>query len=304
MRYANFLDVLPDDPCWGHAFGPGSDGVRLHYVRQGQGPTVVLMHGWPGFWYDWRRIIPRLAETADVIAPDFRGFGDSDKPTRPPAEAYTVRHLAGDITSLLDHLGIGQAVLAGHDIGAAVAQVLARTVPQRVLALALFNPSYPGVGARRFEPAAQCEFWYQHFHNLPWADQLIGYSRDTVRLYLGHFYDHWTGRKEAVRPSEFEAIVDVFTRPGAVRASLGWYRAREAARSHDAAADPKTLQVAQPTFVLWGEADPVIPVRWSDRLAMYFPRLSVRLLPGVGHFVPFEAPDETTQAIRAAMTAS
>ena len=304
MRSADFLDVLPDDPRWGHACGPGAEGVQLHYVRQGRGPSVVLMHGWPGFWYDWRRIIPRLAEAADVIAPDFRGFGDSDKPDRPPAEAYTVHHLAGDITSLLDHLGIGQAVLAGHDIGAAVAQVLACTVPQRVLALALFNPSYPGVGARRFEPAAQREFWYQHFHNLPWADQLIGYSRDTVHLYLSHFYDHWVGRKETVRPCEFEAIVDVFARPGAVRASLGWYRAREATRAREAEADPKTLQVAQPTFVLWGEADPVIPARWSDRLAAFFPRLSLSLLPGVGHFVPFEAPDEAAEAIRAAIAVS
>ncbi len=69
-----FLDLHPDDPRWGHNYGSGADQLRLHYVRQGCGPTVILLHGWPGFWYDWRRVIPQLAEEADVIAPDFEGL--------------------------------------------------------------------------------------------------------------------------------------------------------------------------------------------------------------------------------------
>ena len=76
--------LLPEDASWGHAAAPGASGVQIHYVRQGHGVPVLLLHGWPGFWYDWRRLIPALATAADVIAPDLRGFGGSDNPTCPP----------------------------------------------------------------------------------------------------------------------------------------------------------------------------------------------------------------------------
>jgi pimeloyl-ACP methyl ester carboxylesterase len=304
MSRDTLIDVHPDDPRWDHAFGPGADGVRLHYVRKGRGPAVVLLHGWPGFWYDWRRVIPRIAEEADVIAPDFRGFGDSDKPKLPPEVGYTPEAFGKDILALLDHLGIREVVVAGHDLGATVAQFLARKASERIRALALFNPSYPGIGMRRFEPSAQRESWYQHFHCLPWSDQLIGYNRDTIRLYLKYFYDHWVGRKETVRPKEFEAIVDVFSRPGVVRGSINHYVARAAVHMEEAEVDPKTLQILQPTVVLWGNADPVRPSNWSDRLQEYFPLLKLYILQGVGHFVPFEAPDEAAESIREAVRSS
>jgi len=295
---------LPDDPRWGHAAAPGSDGVRLHYVRQGRGAPVLLLHGWPGFWYDWRRVIPALEPDADVIAPDFRGFGASDKPDLPPSDAYTPAVFAADMLALLDHLGLDDVVVAGHDIGATIAQTLARAAPARVRALVLFNPPYPGIGLRRFEPAAQAEAWYQHLHALPWADRLIGHDRDTVRLYLAHFYAHWSGRPEALHPEEFEAIVDAYARPGAVRGSIAYYKARAGARLREATADPAALRVAQPTTVLWGEADPVARSAWADRLPEFFPDLTLRLLPGVGHFVPVEAPDDAVAAIRAALAAT
>ena len=77
MRY---LDRHPGDPEWGHAYGPGADGVRLHYVRRGHGEPVLLLHGWPGFWYDWRRVVVPLAEEVDVVAIDFRGFATRTSP--------------------------------------------------------------------------------------------------------------------------------------------------------------------------------------------------------------------------------
>jgi pimeloyl-ACP methyl ester carboxylesterase len=132
-----FLDRRPEDPEWGHARGPGIGGVRLHYVRRGGGDPVVLLHGWPGFWYDWRHVIVPLAEVDDVVAIDFRGFGDSDKPEGDPRGLYTQDHLASDVLALLDHLGIRRFVVAGHDTGAVIAQVLVRRMPERVSALVL-----------------------------------------------------------------------------------------------------------------------------------------------------------------------
>jgi pimeloyl-ACP methyl ester carboxylesterase len=297
MRY---LDRHPEDPEWGHAYGPGADGVRLHYVRRGHGERVVLLHGWPGFWYDWRRVVVPLAEEVDVIALDFRGFCDSDKPEGDPKELYTADRLAADVLALLDHLGVGRFVVAGHDTGAVIAQVLARTTSEHVSALALFNPPHLAIGDKPQEPASQRESWYHHFHALPWSDQLVGFSRSTTELYLRHFYDHWVGNKDSVRPEEFEAIVDAFARPGALRASFGWYRA-----TYEEETDPSARATKEPillpTVVRWGERDPVKPAAWAEGIEQTFPNLDFRFVPGAGHFVPFEAPEETVTAIRTSL---
>jgi pimeloyl-ACP methyl ester carboxylesterase len=291
------FDVLPDNPAWGHDRVGGSGGVSLHVVRLGRGDPVLLLHGWPGFWYDWRRVLMPLSGIADVIAPDFRGFGDSDKPDVPPIHGYTPEILADDLVALLDGLQIPKAVVAGYDIGATVAQTLALRHPDRVRALALFNPAYPGIGDRRFEPTVQPEFWYQHFHALDWSDRLIAHDGDTVREYLAHFYDHWCGRKEAVREREFEAIVNTYARPGAVKASIAYYRARAEARRTQAGTLPGDTRIRHPTVIAWGELDPVILAAWADRLSETFLDHELSLLPGVGHFVPVEAPEQTIGAI-------
>lgn len=296
----DLVDVLPDDPRWGHAEGPGSDDVRIHYVRTGEGPPVLLLHGWPGFWYDWRRVIPRLRGAAEILAPDLRGFGRSSKPERPPEEAYTPASLAADMPALLDDLGLSDVVLVAHDLGATVAQALALGNAGRFRGLVLLNPPYLGIGKRRFEYRIQREHWYQHFHAQPWSHELVGHDRETVKVYLSHFYDHWVGRKETVRPLEFEAIVDEYTKPGTVRGGFRYYRARWLALQKEATAeepDPASLAIDLPTRVLWGEEDPVIPVEWADRIPEFFPNSTLRRLPGVGHFVPFEAPDEVVAAI-------
>ncbi|BCJ87990.1 alpha/beta hydrolase [Effusibacillus dendaii] len=207
----------------------------MHYVcegsvGEGNGATVLLLHGWPGFSYDWRRIIPELSQSFRVIAPDFRGFGNSDKPNGDPAEFYTPQVLAKDLIALLDHLKIGPVIIVAHDIGSTVAQVMAREYPDRVQSLLLLNPPYPGIGDRRFLPSAQKEFWYQNFHNLPIAEQLVGYNRATVKIYLTYFYNHWTGRKDALREEELEVIIDMYAKPDAFAKSIYYYRARAGAR--------------------------------------------------------------------------
>lgn len=294
----SFLDVAPDDERWRHHEGPGA-GVRLHYVRRGEGDPVLLLHGWPGFWYDWRRVLPMLEGEADLIAPDLRGFGRSDKPAGDPEALYGPEMHAADLLSLLDHLGIERVTIAAHDIGATIAQRLALGSPARVRSLALCNPPYLGIGDRRFEPRAQREMWYQQLHLKPWAQDLIGRDRETVRVYLSHFYDHWAGRKDAVRAAELDHIVEMYARPGAVRGSIEYYRARAGAKLPGAT--PRAVPIPVPTVVLWGEEDPVIPAAWSDRIAESFPSSTLTLLPGVGHFVPFEAPEECADAIRRAM---
>jgi hypothetical protein len=123
-----------------------------------------------------------------------------------------------------------------------------------VSALVLFNPPHLAIGDKPKEPASQRESWYHHFHALPWSDQLVGFSRATTELYLRHFYDHWVGNKDSVRSEEFEAIVDAFARPGALRASFGWYRA-----TYEEETDPSAYTkdpIPLPTVVRWASVIP------------------------------------------------
>jgi pimeloyl-ACP methyl ester carboxylesterase len=206
------------------------------------------------------------------------------------------------VLALLDHLGMGRVVVAGYDIGSRVAQTLARLVPDRVQALVLAAPVYPGFGTRPLNPESQRERWYQHFHQLPQAGAIIGHDRETVRLYLSYFYDHWLGNKQALRPAEFEAIVATYAQPGAASASIAWYRAgggsgQLALAAAVGAAPPPPI--TQPTYVLWGELETVLPAAWADRLEEHFTQLvGVEVLAGIGHFVPFEAPGAFVEAIR------
>jgi pimeloyl-ACP methyl ester carboxylesterase len=301
MSVDEMFDILPQDAAWGHEMAQDADGLELHYVRRGQGSrTVLLLHGWPGFWYDWRRVIPRLEQITSVIAMDLRGFGGSAKPDWPVRSAYSAEAQARNVLALLDQLQLETVVLVGYDIGSRVAQTVAQMAPGRVHGLALAAPVYPGFGTRPLEPAAQKERWYQHFHRIAQADQIIGHDRETVRLYLSYFYDHWVGNKQALRAKEFEAIVDTYTQPGAVRGSIAWYRAGGGSGQLAVSYPQSQLApITQPTAVVWGEADPVLLSSWADRLEDYFPHLvRVQMLAGSGHFVPFEAPDAFIEIIR------
>src|SRR5712692_7991114 len=138
------------------------NGFRLAYQREGAGPPVVLLHGWPGDHADYREVIPLLRAGADVLVPDLRGFGASDKHEDDPATAYSAEAQARSVLGLIDELGMQAPVIAGYDIGSRIAQAIARTQPDRVSALVV-APPLPGAGERVLSAGAQREFWYQAF---------------------------------------------------------------------------------------------------------------------------------------------
>jgi pimeloyl-ACP methyl ester carboxylesterase len=137
-------------------------------------------------------------------------------------------------------------------------------------------------------------------HTIDQADHLIGHDPEAVRLYLSYFYEHWLGNKQALRANEFEAIVETYAQPGAVRGSIAWYRAGGGSGQVALSYPPSQLApITYPNAVVWGEADPILPPNWADRLQDYFPHLvRVQMLAGTGHFVPFEAPDAFIESIR------
>ena len=278
--------------------GSAVNGFRLAYERTGSGPPVVLLHGWPGDRTDFRDVIPRLAASAEVVVPDLRGFGESDKHDQPPAGAYSADAQARSVAGLIDELGLRRPVLAGYDVGSRVAQTVARIFPERVRALVI-APPLPGAGDRVFGVQAQREFWYQAFHQLDLAGRLIDGRPDAVRAYLRHFWSHWSGPGFTLAEADLDHLVGAYGPPGAFVASIGWYRAGSGTVASSAREQPpapgERLETA--ATVLWQEHDPLFPRSWSDRLADFFTAADLRLVNGAGHFVPLEAPAEFAAAI-------
>ena len=275
------------------------DGFDLVYDRIGTGPAVVLLHGWPGDRRDYAEVVRALAGSADVVVPDLRGFGESDKHDVDPAEQYGVGGQARSVIGLIEDLGLDRPVIGGYDIGSRIAQTVARFRPDLVRAQVL-TPPLPGVGGRVLNADTQREFWYQTFHRLDVAEQLIDGRPDAVRAYLRHFWQSWSGPGFALDEDRLSHLVDRYGSPGAFLASINWYRASAPATERYQAERPPDLadRITVPTSVLWPLLDRLFPVEWSDRLTEYFADVRLRRVADVGHFVPVEAANAFGDAIR------
>ena len=275
------------------------DGFSLVYDRRGEGPPVVLLHGWPGMRTDHRKLAP-LLDGFDVLVPDLRGFGESDKHVADPAEQYAAAGQARSVAGLLRELGLDGAIVAGYDVGSRVAQALARAEPDLVRGLVL-APPLPGIGRRILTPDAMREFWYQPFHRLDLAERLIDGDADAVRAYLRHFWEHWSGPGLTVTDADLDALVEHYAKPGAFVASINWYRAGAGGVAVSLAEQTPAPEdrIRQPTRVLWPEHDPLFPREWADRLGDFFADFTLTDMPGTGHFSPLEAPEAFAGAVRA-----
>jgi len=268
-----------------------ANGIRVHCVRQGAGEPLVLLHGWPEFWYVWRKNIGPLAQRFDVVAPDLRGFGQSEKPGLPDPPGRLLDELVEDLRGLTDALGFERFGIVSHDVGSFVAQRFAARYPGRVSGLFFFNCVYPGIGRRWLEPDSVTEIWYQSFHQQPWAADLVGSSREACGIYLKHFLDHWS-HEPGTFDEDFEAWVDNFMQPGNLRGGFDWYvGVGEARMKMMREGAPELPKIGTPAYFLWGESDPILKVRWADRLEDYFSNFELEPASGAGHFVHYERPD-------------
>jgi len=235
----------------------------------------------------------RLADHYTLVAPDLRGFGDSDKPTGPfgPADH------AADMHALLDALGLRRIGVVGCDVGGAAMQPLARKAPERLVGLFFFDFVYPGIGSRMGTPDRLNEIWYQSFNQMEMAPALVGATRETCRAYIGHFLRHWAHRKHA-HDDVLEAYTDNFLKPGNLEGGFAHYKASHAGRVAMMQGEAPTLPpIATPTCVRWPEHDPLVPYSWSDRLNETFADLDLAPFPGVGHFPHREDPDRAAREV-------
>ncbi len=190
--------------------------VTLHYVTAGEGPAVVLLHGWPQTWFMWRDIMPGLAERYRVIAPDLRGLGDSSR----PVGGYDKKTVANDVWRLAhDVLGHAQLLVVGHDWGGPTAFALAAQHRDAVRRMAIFDVPVPGDGT----PVMFGNRWHHGLHwELDFPEALTAGRED---VYLGFFYRQWGGRPDAIAPEAQAEYLRAYRLPGAMRAGFNFYRA-------------------------------------------------------------------------------
>ena len=269
------------------------DDVRLHYVEEGEGPLVVLLHGFPEFWYSWHRQIPALAAAGfRVVAPDMRGYNLSSKP--PAVRDYASEKLAADVRDLVYERGERSARLAGHDWGGQVAWLTAMAHPEVVERLAILNLPHP----RRLlhgwlDPRQLLRSWYMFFFQLPWLPERALHARRWQALRRG--FEH------EARPGAFDAdaidrYIDAWSQPGAATAMLNYYRA--ALRQTPWRAEAAMRPVQARTLVIWGQRDRHLRHQLAEPRHADVPNLErVVRLPDASHWVQNDAPDQVSRLL-------
>ncbi len=276
-----------------------ANGLNMHYARVGQGAPLVLLHGWPVFWRVYRPLMDLLKTDFELFVPDLRGCGFTGKPTSgPDANANAATH-AEDIAEFTRRLGLDRFGMVGGDLGAYVLQAFSQAHGDRLKGAFYFCTPYPGLGSRYGQPDHLIEVWYQYFQQLPWAAKLVGASRESCRLYMSHFLDHWSGDNPEVFADMIEIYVDMFMRNDNIQGGFDWYLSSAANRRKWLEGTlPPPPRITVPSRFLWGRRDPLIRPEWSDRLGDYFADFSIDFADA-GHFVHREAPAVCAREIKA-----
>lgn len=266
------------------------DGTRIHYRRLGKGRPIVLLHGFPQTGHMWRKVLPQLAERFDVVAPDLRGYGDSDK----PRGGYDKRTMAADIAELIKALGLAPVILVGHDRGARVAHRFALDHPSLLTHLVLLDiaPTYDIF--QNINPQSARRVWHWLFHLVPDLPEALLAGREEV--YLRYCFTAWSNNPAAIEEEAVQEYLRCFRQAGAVRAALDDYRAGGTIDLEQDGAD-REKKVRAPTLVLWGgsrqaQAADMLEV-WKARCE----RVEGWAIPDCGHFIPEEKPDVVLDAI-------
>lgn len=265
--------------------------VTLHYVTAGQGPAVILLHGWPQTWYEWRHVLPGLARHYRVIAPDLRGLGDSSR----PASGYDKATVANDIWRLArERLGLDRFFLVGHDWGGPTAFALAAAHPAAVRRLVILDVAIPGDGNADISQGGRR--WHHAFHRTPDLPEALIQGRE--RLYLSWFYRNYGYRPDVISEADIDEYVRTYAQLGAIRAGLAYYRATP----EDVRYNTELLKrgkLAMPVLALGGNRS------WGRRLEVLEScrRVAERVEGGViedcGHWLPEEQPAQLLEQMLA-----
>ncbi|WP_168212076.1 alpha/beta fold hydrolase [Actinomadura rubteroloni] len=269
----------PDVPGVEHAF-VDVGGLRTHVALAGAGDPLVLLHGWPQHWWQWRHVLPRLAERHRVVCPDLRGLGWTDA----PRDGYRPAVMARDVLGLLDRLGVREFGLVGHDWGGLAAYLIALRHPGRVRGLVAINTASPFTRPTPGTLPDGARLW--HILANATGPRLAGSAIPRWAL------RHWVHRTGTLPPEDQAVYLRQFEDPERVRATVRYYRGL-VAREIPAilAGRYRRTPLTVPTLVLAGDRDPLLPVRGMSGFGPRAADLRVKVLGGVGHFPATEDPD-------------
>ena len=257
--------------------------VTLHVAGAGSGVPVVLLHGWPQTWHEWRKVIPLLAGRYRLIIPDLPGLGDSSQ----PAGGYDKKTIAADLQEMCERLELGRFHLVGHDWGGPTAFALACAMPAAVRSLAILDVTIPGIGPDISQGGRR---WHHAFHMTPELPERLVQGRE--REYLSWFYREFSWQRAAIEEADVDEYVRCYSRPGALRAGFEYYRTIPRDAADNRAILASGFRLPMPVLALGG-------ARTEARGRGEEPLESLRaiatdvrggVLPDCGHFIPEEQP--------------
>jgi pimeloyl-ACP methyl ester carboxylesterase len=264
---------------------------RLHYVEAGDGPLLILLHGFPEFWYGWRlQVKPLAAAGFRVVAPDMRGYNLSSKPDG--VSAYDTDQLTADIAGLIHERGEESAGLVGHDWGGSVAWATAMSHPEVVDRLAILNAAHPRkLSQGLHHPGQLRRSWYFFFFDLPDLPESVVHANNW------HFFRHFLhDAHPTYTPEEMDRYVAAWSQPGAATGMINYYRSsvRTPPKQAEAAIHP----IEAPTLVIWGQRDRFLGEDLAEPDHDDVPNLDrVERLPDASHWVHHDASERVTQLL-------
>ena len=268
--------------AWQHEYIT-TNGVKLHYVTQGNGALMLMLHGFPEFWYSWRHQIPAFAPDYQVVALDLRGYNDSDKPKA--QSAYVMDEFIKDIEGVITGLGYDKCILVGHDWGGAIAWHFAYSRPQMVEKLIVLNIPHPAKMAEGLRtPQQLLRSWYMFLFQLPEIPEALIQASDYQLIET--MMTAGVVNKSSFTKADIEAYKNAVAKRGALTAMLNYYRNISQQRMLNT--DWSILEV--PTLMIWGESDVALGKELTNNTEAYVRNLQVKYIPNCSHWVQQEQP--------------
>jgi pimeloyl-ACP methyl ester carboxylesterase len=268
---------------WQHNF-ISTNGINLHYVSQGSGKLMLMLHGFPEFWYSWRHQIKEFASDYHTVALDLRGYNDSDKPAS--LSAYQMSEFIQDLKGVITGLGYEDCILVAHDWGGAIAWNFAYAYPEMVEKLIVLNIPHPAKFAQGLRtPEQLLKSWYILAFQIPFLPELLFQLNDYQAIkeaFSGMAID-----KTAFSEADLNAYRDAAAKPGALTAMINYYRGIFPLLFNS---EPEWQILEIPTLTIWGEADTALGKELTYGTEAYVRDWQIKYIPDCSHWVQQEQP--------------
>lgn len=270
-----------------------ANGLRFHYITQGQGELILMLHGFPEFCYSWRHQIAEFSQDYQVVAPDLRGYNLTDKPEE--LNAYSIKELVKDVRELILALGFEKCILVGHDWGGAIAWSFAYAYPEMLHKLIVLNIPHPAKFKTGItNPEQLMKSWYIFFFQLPWLPETM-IAWDNYKLVADLFRS-----QGCFTETDIEAYVQAIAQPGALTAMLNYYR--HFAQSNLFSPNTYSSVLTVPTLMIWGENDQALGKELTYGTQELVNDFTIKYIPNCSHWVQNEQPQLVNNYIQEFLT--